>query len=121
MPRSAPSKADETLIAALAEEDHDISPFQLERWRRDEQLPRTIRHGSGRGAGSTSTYPEQALATARVFAREAWQGRSRHYGTLAAFGAAAMKSDVWVSERAVRDGLVGTFPHGSLYEGRARA
>ena len=106
MPRGATSLADSELIATLADEDLYVSPFQLERWRRQRQLPRPTRHGRGRGKGSESTYPELALATARVLAEESWQGRSRHYGTFATFTAGALGQPVFYEESAVREAFV---------------
>jgi hypothetical protein len=106
MPRGTPSLADENLIAALAAEDTYVSPFQLERWRRQRQLPRPVRRGRGRGKGSESAYPKVALDTARVLAEEAWQGRSRHYGTFATFTAGALGRSVYYEEAAVREAFV---------------
>ena len=65
-------------------------------------LPRPIRRGCGRGAGSTSQYPDAAPPTALILADEATQGRSRHYGTMAVFAASLRKSELFVDETAVR-------------------
>jgi hypothetical protein len=107
MPRgSTVSQADAALLGQLAEADYDVSPYQLEAWRRHRMLPRNERHGCGRGAGSSSRYPPAALPTALILAREAAQGRSRHYGTMAVFAAEAIKpGQLFVDETAVRTAL----------------
>ena len=102
MPRGSPSHADQELVAALGAEGFGISSSQVERWRLHKQLPRAVRHGLGRGRGSSSAYPEPALATARILAEKASQGRPRHYGTLAVFEKAALDRRLWVDESAIR-------------------
>ena len=106
MPRGSPSAADQELLRALGEEGFWVSPFQLERWRLHKQLPPTVRHGLGRGRGSSSAYPEVALATARILAAATAQGRSRHYGTLAVFEKAGLDRGLWVDQGAVRAAFV---------------
>ena len=53
-----------------------------------------------------SEYPEVALETARVLAAEAWQWRSRHYGTFATFSAGSFGRTVYYEEAAVREALI---------------
>jgi hypothetical protein len=106
MGRGAVSRADLLLLRQLAEAGHEVSEYQLESWRRHRMLPRPIRHGCGRGAGSTSQYPDAALPTALILADEATQGRSRHYGTMAVFAAASLrKGELFVDETAVRSAI----------------
>lgn len=100
MPRGALSRADAALIEALADGGQSVSPYQLERWRKAGLLPRPVRKGLGRGAGSVSTYPEEALATARVLAVLAGQGRSVHLAALGLYVA-----DLPVEESALRAAL----------------
>lgn len=103
---SSVSQADAELLGQLAESDCDVSPYQLEAWRRHRMLPRTERHGCGRGAGSSSRYPPSALPTALILAQEAAQGRSRHYGTMAVFAAETTKpGHLFVDETAVRTAI----------------
>lgn len=75
MPRSQPSQADSALLAALAEQSLQVSPYQLERWRAAGLLPRNRRRGLGRGHGSTSKLDETAVVCASALARIARQGQ----------------------------------------------
>jgi len=103
MGRGTLSRADLDLLHQLSEAGHEISGYQLESWRRHHMLPRPIRRGCGRGVGSTSAYPDTALATALILATEAAQGRSRHYGTMAVFAAAStLRAELFVDEVSVR-------------------
>lgn len=75
MPRSSPSRADTQLIQALAELGLTVSPYQLERWRAAELLPRNRRRGLGRGKGSVSELDGETVERATTLARVAGQGR----------------------------------------------
>jgi hypothetical protein len=100
MPRGQTSQADLLLIAELAASGIDVSPYKLERWRQAGQLPKPVRHGAGRGKGSTSRYPPEAVEIAAALAQVGAQGRSRHLGTLTLF-----RVGLGVSEQSVRDAL----------------
>jgi hypothetical protein len=76
MPRSAPSRADVALLAALAAQGMHASPYQLERWRTAGLLPRNRRRGLGRGRGSVSELDTTALVRATGLAQAARQGRA---------------------------------------------
>ena len=76
MPRSQVSRADEVLIAALADGGLRVSPYQLERWRTAGLLPRNQRQSLGRGRGSVSAFDDTTLSRAKALAEFARQGRA---------------------------------------------
>lgn len=75
MPRSPLSLADQELLAAAAAAGQVVTPFQLERWRRQGLVPRNSRRGLGRGRGTVSTVPDDALPRLLTVARSARQGQ----------------------------------------------
>ena len=74
MTRTEPSANDLHLTAALAELGLQVTPYQLERWRAMGLVPRSQRHGLGRGRGSVASLPEDALDCARTVV-QATRGR----------------------------------------------
>jgi len=76
MPRSGPSLADRGLLAAAAAAGFPVSPTQLERWRALGLVPRNVRRGRGRGRGTTSEVPPDALPQLLRVASAARQGRA---------------------------------------------
>jgi hypothetical protein len=62
------SRADQQLIAALEARNLDISPYQVERWRRTGLIPPNIRRSLGRGRGTTSELAPDAVACAATVA-----------------------------------------------------
>lgn len=98
MPRGTPSQADLALIAEVAAHGFDVSAYQLERWRIAGLLANPTRVWLGRGRGSVSIYPPEALQSALFLAEHGGQGRSRHRAALGLF-----VSGLPVREDAVRD------------------
>jgi hypothetical protein len=85
VPRTQPSRADQELIGALALRGVSITATQLERWRSKGYLPRHIRHGLGRGAGSRSEPVAGLRDYVEGLAFRAGQGRSTDEAVLALF------------------------------------
>lgn len=111
MTRSAPSASDLHLIAALAEVGLQVTPYQLERWRAMGLVPRSERHGLGRGRGSVASLPEDALDCARTVA-QVTQGRQgldvrrevvAHFCRMASLADGRLEK---MAERTVRSALV---------------
>jgi hypothetical protein len=102
VPRGAPTAADNALIDACAEAGVTVSRYQLERWRRAGLIDRPVRHGLGRGQGSTSRYPDGTVEQV-VALVEAWagQGVALHAITLRLFAQSAA-----VPEEPLRAALV---------------
>jgi hypothetical protein len=100
MARGPTSEADLLLIAELAAAGVGVSSYQLERWRRAGLLAKPEREWLGRGKGSTSRYPDDALEIAMLLAKLGAQGRSRHLSALVLF-----RVGLPVKERSVRDAL----------------
>ncbi len=71
-----PSPADQRLLQDARAAGYAVSPTQLERWRTSGLVPRNIRTGLGRGRGSVSVVPEDALARLIAVAKSARQGRA---------------------------------------------
>ncbi len=95
------SEADSELLHALTQRAVDwVTPTILERWRLADLLPAPERRGLGRGKGSASRYPPEAEVIATVLAEHTFQGRSRHYGTIA-----VLLSNLPVGERPLKDAL----------------
>jgi hypothetical protein len=101
VPRGELSHSDVTLIDELAARRVRVSPYQLERWRSAGLLPSSIRHGLGRGSGSVSCYPPEALPLAMVLGSWTGQGKSLHAAAVALF-----MYRFPVSENALRNALV---------------
>lgn len=57
------------VIAAMADRGVHVSHYQLERWRAAGLIPRNVRHGLGRGSGSTSRPAPQMLSCVEAVAR----------------------------------------------------
>lgn len=101
MPRGATSQADLTLIADLSDHEVRVSPYELERWRRAGwSCLRPARRRLGRGRGSTSRYPAEALPVAAALAAATAQGRPLAIATVALF-----MCGMQVDERPLRDAL----------------
>jgi hypothetical protein len=87
-----------------------VSPYQLERWRLAGYLPKPVRRWLGRGAGSTSRYPDEAVPMAVVLACRTGQGRSTKAAVLELFmeafpcqEKAVRAALLWVLDRAERE------------------
>jgi hypothetical protein len=63
----------------------EASGAQLERWRTAGVLPRNQRRGLGRGAGSVSDLPDEAVTIAEALAFATQRGRSLHEAVLRVF------------------------------------
>ncbi|GLI00952.1 hypothetical protein [Phytohabitans aurantiacus] len=87
MVRKQPSKADAALIAAAGERGAVPTPTQLERWRAAGLLFRNEQHGAGKGRGSVSTVPAEALDLVVWLSAHARPGRRPTDLALEAFGA----------------------------------
>ena len=83
--RSAPSAADRNLIARLAEEDLQVTPTQLERWRQLGLIPRArvVRHAFGGSA--VSEHDEDVVISCAVLSQVSSRGRPWQYSALALF------------------------------------
>jgi hypothetical protein len=92
------SRADKQLIAALARREIQVSDTQLERWRQAGLLQTPVRHGRGRGRGSTSVYPAEAVDQAAELAGLVRRGRPVERVALMLFGRGR-----WVRDDALRD------------------
>jgi hypothetical protein len=110
MPRGAPSRADVDLMVELEKLGVFVSPYQLERWRLAGYLPKPVRRGLGRGPGSTSRYPDEALPMAVVLACKTGQRRSTKAAVLELFmegfpfqEKAVRAALLWVLDRAERE------------------
>lgn len=88
-------------MAELRARDVDVSPYQLERWRAAGLLAHPRRRGGGRGRGSTSAYPPEALEAVLGITTVARQGRNNHLAALALFA-----KKLPVTEKAVRDAFI---------------
>jgi hypothetical protein len=86
MPRTPPSPADLDLIAAAAQRDAVVTSSQLERWRSAGLVPRNLRRGLGRGAGSASAAAPGAVDLLVWMARHARPGRRPYDLALLSFG-----------------------------------
>lgn len=86
MPRTPPSAADAAMLDVARSYGFDVSPAQVERWRRFGVLERNHRVGRGQGRGSTSTAPDGAAEAAAAMARFSGQGQSRNMALLRWFG-----------------------------------
>ncbi|PWJ55088.1 hypothetical protein SAMN06264364_1049 [Quadrisphaera granulorum] len=82
MPRSGPSTADQELLEAVSNAGLQVSPAQLERWRSAGLVPRNDHTGLGRGLGSSSSVPPEAVAATIAMAVHTRAGRSRHQAVL---------------------------------------
>jgi hypothetical protein len=68
MRSSGPSRADQSLLAALAKEGSAVSFTQIERWRywrKTGLIPHTIQHGEGRGSRSEHADLDDSVARIR--------------------------------------------------------
>jgi hypothetical protein len=92
------SRADKRLIAALARRDIDVSDTQLERWRQAGLLQSPVRHGLGRGRGSTSEYPPDAVDQAAELSALVRRGQPMERVALMMFARGR-----WVRPDALRD------------------
>jgi hypothetical protein len=90
MPRTGPSAADRQLISQLAARDLGVSGAQLERWRQAGLLPRSSRHGCGRGRGSVSEVSPTAVEIAAAVSRHARQGRDLRLAVIDWFAEAGL-------------------------------
>ncbi len=86
------------MITALARRDIEVRETQLERWRQAGLLQETVRHGLGRGLGSVSEYPPEAVDQAAELAGLVKRGRPMETVALMMFGRGR-----WVREDALRD------------------
>jgi hypothetical protein len=93
-----PSRADRQLIAALKRRNIDVSATQLERWRQAGVLQAPVWHGLGRGRGSVSEYPPEAVEQAAELAGLVRRGRPMETVALMMFGRGR-----WVREDMLRD------------------
>jgi hypothetical protein len=93
MTRTAPSRADQALISELAGRGLTVTATQIERWRRAGLLPRNIRHGRGRGAGSVSEAPQGTADYVEALVSSASQGRNAQRTALSLFIAGILKPD----------------------------
>lgn len=91
MPRTQPSRTDQELIRALASRGVSITATQLERWRSKSYLPRHLRQGLGRGAGSRSAPVAGLHDYVESLALRAGQGRSTDEAVLALFMAGLLQ------------------------------
>ena len=87
MSRSAPSRADQALIAHAASYGRHATARQLERWRTQGLLPPNIRSYPGRGAGSASQPASGAGDLVVWLTEHARRGRRPGDLALFAFGA----------------------------------
>jgi hypothetical protein len=99
--RTAPSPADQELIAACAEWDAKPTATQLERWRHYRQLPRNERRALGRQRGSTSTYPPEAAPIAAALWHLSRQGVNRHEASVRLFSFGALLDETAVRAAAL--------------------
>src|SRR6516164_7585270 len=107
MPRTGPSAADRQLISQLAARDVSVSAAQLERWRHAGLLSGNSRHGLGRGQGSASEVPPEAVETAAALSRHTRQGRDLRLAVIDWFADAGLP--VMPGEPAVPEP-----PHGAV-------
>ena len=107
MARTGPSAADRQLISQLAARDLSVSAAQLERWRHAGLLSGNSRHGLGRGQGSASEVPPEAVETAAALSRHTRQGRDLRLAVIDWFADAGLP--VMPGEPAVPEP-----PHGAV-------
>ena len=92
MARTGPSAADRQLISQLAARELSVSAAQLERWRHAGLLPRSTRHGCGRGRGSVSEASPEAVEIAVALSRHARQGRDLRLAVIDWFADAGLST-----------------------------
>jgi len=81
MPRGRVGGSTAALITAAQAAGVKISPYQIERWRRQGALPRAIRKGLGRGQGTYTEQPDDATVQMVILlGRQSRQGSPRAGG-----------------------------------------
>ncbi|MEV4511582.1 hypothetical protein AB0K00_21725 [Dactylosporangium sp. NPDC049525] len=85
MPRGSISSADAALLAAVQAQGVTATPTQLERWRSAGLLQRNVRSSLGRGRGSVSMAPADAVASVVWLAQHGRQGARPWHLALEAF------------------------------------
>jgi hypothetical protein len=91
MVRTGPSAADAELLNELATRGVRVTMTQLERWRATGLLAPNVRHGSGRGSGSTAQSPKGAADYVEALVTAAGQGRNHHRTALSLFTAGVLE------------------------------
>jgi hypothetical protein len=82
------------LIRELGQRGTKISSAQLERWRRFGLLPRNVRQGMGRGAGSRSEVPNGAVDYIEALAAASASGKSSNRTVLTLFVVGALQPEM---------------------------
>jgi hypothetical protein len=79
------SRADHNLADEVRAKGYAVTDRQVRRWRQEDVLPPTVVRRLGRGRGTESSYPDEALDVALGLAQALDEDRNLHRAVLVAF------------------------------------